>query len=112
MLTKDRKAVETFGYRVPSLPPNADATRDLKSDALRHLSTGKGISIGDTESRVARRLGNTSKTRHPEGFPDCDEWVFTWQQKHGKDENPTHHEASYTFRGGKLIEVRFSRSSC
>lgn len=110
-LTRDRKIVSDEGYQIPGYKPVDGIERylTLKEKPLSTLSTGKGIKIGDSPQRVRTLLGAATKTQKTGSRKQFDEMTYFWRDvKNGEGWEWTN---TYTFKGGKLIEISFNREA-
>jgi len=105
VLTRDRKMVSEMGFKVPNYKTKEAGEQKILIKPIPSLSTGKGVTIGDSPDQVRQRLGPPTKTKHTGGRKQFVELVYTW--KSGKGEDETDIEETYTFKGGKLIEIEF-----
>jgi len=88
-LTKDKSQIE--GMKIIDKP-------------LPSLSTGKGITIGDSPERVRKILGKPTDIDKDGGVT----YTYQWETKvHGNDGE---YDNIYTFKKGKLVEIEFWRS--
>ena len=84
-----------------------DESIHLVRKALQSLSTGRGISIGDTPSRVERILGKPWKIEKNDVFPGATTYCYEWVVG-VEDEGNTYTE-SYSFKKKKLVRINFHR---
>jgi hypothetical protein len=98
LLTRDHHSVE--GYE-------SDSEYKLKQKPLPSLVTGKGVAIGDSESKMKSLLGSPSSHEITGSRDQFTVFHYAWLQR-GKDAEVQYDEA-YTFKHGKLIEIQFSR---
>jgi hypothetical protein len=108
-LTRDRHIVKNAGYRVPSLDPtpSGDGSRPLATKRLSPLSTGKGVAIGFSPSRVAARLGHPTKIQHSGDRKQFLDYVYRLEEK----ASGASYEQTYTFKQGRLIQIEFSSAA-
>jgi len=103
-LTRDRKEVSNMGYTVTGNSPPDSGIPKVVEKPLPNLSTGKGLSIGDSEANMKSLYGQP-KSVHLDGnakqFRVC-----TYKRK-----TDANYEASYTFKAGKLIEISLLRDN-
>ncbi len=106
-LTRDRNIVTGNGYKVVGFVPKThdNGSLQLVEKALPNLSTGKGIAIGASTSRVRSRLGRPTKIGHSGARRQWLDWTYIWINK----KEDVKYTERYTFKANKLIEVEFSR---
>jgi hypothetical protein len=78
--------------------------------SLRSLSTGKGITIGDTPSKVVNRLGKPSKIERSGERRQFTDYVYIWKSKESGG-NPLEYTETYTFKRSLLIQIVFFRDA-
>jgi hypothetical protein len=111
ILTRDRKMVAGSAFHVKDLPKSMgeNGYDTVHSASFRSLATGKGISIGDSQSVVRAKLGAPSKQEKAGNRKQFLEWTYLWRDV--KKGVGAEWQNIYVFKTGKLIEVRFHRDS-
>ncbi|MGV3618166.1 MAG: hypothetical protein ACO1SV_22800 [Fimbriimonas sp.] len=108
ILTRDRKEVNQWGYKVPSLV-DTQGYLPLRERPLPSLATGKGIQIGDTVAVLQKRLGRPTRVERSGDRRQFTSYVYFWRDVvDGEGEEVTN---TYVFKGGRLIEISFHRDS-
>jgi hypothetical protein len=110
-LTKDRNIATSQGYLVPDFTPKTGSpgSNPLTVKSLPSLSTGKGVTIGDSGAQVQSRLGSPTLRHHTGERKQYVELVYSW--KDGKADNDFRYTETYTFKAGKLIQIDFLREA-
>lgn len=97
ILSRDRKALQEGGYLYLE-------GQHLERKALPSLASGKGLRIGDGPSRMIRLLGKPKKALKEGDRKQYRTYVYSGRFG-GFD-----YDERYTFRGERLVEVRFNRN--
>lgn len=105
-LTKDRNVMADYGFFVPNFQPKdrENGTRTVTVKPISSLRTGKGVAIGDSIAAVRKRLGKGGHLTKEGRFVNL---VYSWRNRADAQQ----YEERYTFKGGALIEIQFSRNS-
>jgi len=101
LLTRDRKAVASEGFRLPKKGSKNDGVLVIVDRRLTSLRTGKGIEIGTSPHKVQASLGSPKRIELKGRFVN---YVYEW-----KAQNEPVQTQRYTFKAEKLIEVCFVR---
>ncbi|HLK16553.1 MAG TPA: hypothetical protein VKT78_17235, partial [Fimbriimonadaceae bacterium] len=106
-LTRDRHDVlEAFDMEGHPLSPSS------VEKPLPSLTTGKGVTIGDSPATVAKRLGKPTKVERTGSRGQYLDYEYVWQEpKSGDDDLQASYDEVYTFKKGKLIQIVFSRDA-
>ncbi len=94
-LTRDRHIVKNAGYRVPSLDASKDGdeSKRLAAKRLSPLSTGKGVRIGFSPSRVAARLGRPTQIQRSGERKQFVDYVYRLEER----PDGASYQQTYTF---------------
>ena len=87
--------------------PLDDSGYTIVNKRLPSLSTGKGIHLGDSPSRIRQLLGKPSRERNSEELPGSKEYVYSWST--GKRDDDYKHDECYTFKRSRLVRINFGR---
>jgi len=104
LLTRDRKVVADNGFSVTGYSASDSVLPKVVEKPLPSLSTGKGLSIGDSEAKLKALYGKPKSVQfegNAKQFRVC-----SYKLKTDAD-----YEARYTFKVGKLIEVSLFRDN-
>jgi hypothetical protein len=109
LLTHDRYLIEGMGYDVPNFG-KVDSSPSMKLivKPLPSLSTGKGVRIGYTPAQLRFKLGRPTKIEKSGSRHQFTDYVYHYID--GTKDDGDDFTQTYTFKAGKLIEIRFSRS--
>src|SRR5476651_1285771 len=96
-LTRDRNIVVGQGYIVPDFKTKSDQTgaQPLTLKPLPSLSSGKGVTIGDSGTQVQSRLGPPTVRHHSGEKKQYVDLVYSWQD--GKADSDFRYTETYTF---------------
>lgn len=114
LLTRDRHQVVGEGFKIPGIrsAEGYEGEMPVVSKTLRTLRTGKGLAIGDSPDALRTRLGRPTRLKRHGPFVN---YVYAarlgqydpWSKGVVRAEI----EQRYTFKAGRLIEIRFFRDS-
>lgn len=105
LLTRDRYEVQNMGFEVPNFHKGAEGALKMTVKKLPNLATGKGVRIGDPESRVERVLGKSHKNEISGKRGQFLSFRYQWTD--GSHNGGRDYEQVYTFKAGKLIEITY-----
>jgi hypothetical protein len=116
-LTRDRYEVARKYHEVPGFKPlygvkNGSEEMTVSSKPLK-LVTGNGVRIGDTPSQVVARLGRPTRIKSTGNRHQFRVFHYHWHDAWSDgppghvDQDGTTYEQDYTFKKGKLIEIRY-----
>lgn len=108
LLTRDRYEMLQYGFLAPDFRPAGkhDEGQKMKVKPLTSLSTGKGVTIGDSPEQTVAKLGRPKKIDKTGRNKQYLNYRYSWTR--GRGEDGTQYDQTYTFKGGKLIEVMFT----
>lgn len=110
LLTRDRRLVKKRGYTLPNEPHEDTSSFHITPKKLPTLATGKGIKIGDSETRLKSILGRNYKLSVEGSRGQFRVYQYSWEDKSVESMTVSYTQA-YTFKAGRLIEVQFSKGS-
>lgn len=109
-LSKEMDDLESVGLGPQSISSakfDSDG-RTAKKDKLRSLSTGAGVSIGDSQATVIKKLGKPTSRNKSTTVSGGTDFCYEYHP-HAPQSGP-YFEEDYTFKNGKLVRIEFSRS--
>lgn len=111
VLTRDRNVPATEGYIVPGFKTGESESERNKVvlKSLPSLSTGKGVTIGDTPKMLESRLGRPTRIKRSGSREQFLDYVFEWSE--GKGDLDSTYTETFTFKAGRLIEINFLKAS-
>ena len=107
VLTRDRKRIANDVANTASVGDSGLPT--LVAKPLRNLSTGKGISIGDSESKMRSILGRPSSFELDGNRKQFRVFTYHWTDRGG--EMTAEVAQIYIFKKGRLIEIDFAQGT-